>query len=348
MQQYDYDCVGVVGGGSWGTTIAHLLGKSGNKVLLWLRDPQLIETINRQHQNPKYTETMPLSENITAIGDLQQLAQHCAIIFVTVPSHGFREVAYLLGNYVTGDQIIISGCKGLEANTRCRMTSIIQEETCVKKIGVLAGPNLYKEILQESPCATVLASHYNEVIQSGRQLFRLPYFKIYGSEDILGVELGSVIQNVIAIAAGIVDGLGFGMSTKAMLLTRGMIEMGRVGNRMGADPLTFTGLSGLGDMVVGCCSRLSQDYLVGYGLSQGKNLGQILEETKAAAEGINACKVLYEFTVEERLDVPIVHGVYQIVHQNKSIRDVIADLMKRNFQFEIDSTLFGSLPKSHG
>jgi glycerol-3-phosphate dehydrogenase (NAD(P)+) len=210
---------------------------------------------------------------------------------------------------------------------------------------MLSGPNLYGEVLQGNPSATVIASRYKEVVEEGIRLFTSPSFKVYGSEDVLGVELGGVIKNVIAIAAGIVDGLNFGANSKAFLITRGMTEMGRIGLKFGANPVTFTGLAGIGDLVVTCSSKLSRNYRVGYYLAQEKTLAQILQEMKMVAEGVNTCKVLHEAAQELHMEIPIIEGVYQIVHQNRNIREVIAELMARRSYLEIDPTMFESLPK---
>lgn len=336
----NYDCVGVVGGGSWGTTLAHLLGQCGHNVLLGLRDARVMEEINRQHRNSKYTESTALSEKITATLDLSMLAQRCETIFMALPANSFREVVRRLGDHLQGDQIMVSGCKGLEAGTRARITSIIREETCVRKIGVLSGPDLFVEILQGSPAATVIASYYQEVTDKVRKLLVTPFFKVYASQDVLGVELGGVVKNIISIAAGIVDGLGLGVNSKAFLLTRGLMEMGRIGASMGANPLTFTGLAGIGDLVLSCSSKLSRNYRVGYYLAQGKTLPQIFEEMKFVAEGVNTTQVIHEYARDHKIDVSIMHGVYQILHEGRNIHEVVNELLSRTAQAEIDMTLF--------
>lgn len=334
-----YDCVGVLGGGSWGTTLAHLLGENGHKALLWLRDPKIMEEINRERRNSKYLGDHALSAGITALGDLAEIARRCEIIVLAIPGNGFREVVYSLGHHLGGNQILISACKGLEAGTHSRMTQVIREECCVKKVGVLSGPNLSEEIMRRNPSATVLASNYHEVIEKGLKIFSSKIFKVYGSEDVMGAELGGVIKNVIAIAAGIVDGLEFGANTKAFLMTRGIHEMGKVGQLMGADPITFTGLSGIGDLIVTCSSKLSRNYRVGYYLSQGQRLDQILQEMKMVAEGVNTCKVLCEFSREAGVELPITEGVYKILYENRGIPEVIEELMARKSYLELDATL---------
>ena len=206
--------------------------------------------------------------------------------------------------------------------------------------GVLSGPNLFQEILNGSPSATVIGSRYTEIIKKGIQIFASNHFKVYGSDDIVGVELGGVVKNVVAIAAGIADGMEYGDNTKSLLITRGMSEMGRIGSQMGARPITFTGLAGIGDMMVSCSSQLSRNYRVGYNLARGKSLSQIMKEMYSVAEGINTAKVLHELAQEKKFKTPIMEGVYQILYQNRNIQEVVVDLMNRMALFEIDMTLF--------
>ncbi|HON45920.1 MAG TPA: 2-dehydropantoate 2-reductase N-terminal domain-containing protein, partial [Planctomycetota bacterium] len=207
-----YDSVAVIGGGSWGTTIAHLLAKKGNRTYLWLRDKTIFQEIKNSHRNKKYTLEHDLHPAIIPSLDMREVVQRSEIIIVAIPSESFREVAYQMGNYVQGDQILISACKGIDLQKCCTMSEVLKEETCAKKIGVLSGPNLSQEILKGHPAAAVLASKYHEVIHKGMDTISSPDYRIYGSEDIDGVELGGVVKNIIAIAAGMSDGKGFGVN----------------------------------------------------------------------------------------------------------------------------------------
>lgn len=334
-----YDNIGVVGSGSWGTTIAHLLGKHGHKILLWCKDTEILEDIRKNHRNTKYTYDFPLSEKIQPIPDLETIGKRCEIIIIAVPSQDFRDVAYHLGNHLHGDQILVSACQGMEADTHHLMSQILREETCVKKIGVLSGPNLFQEILKGSPSAAIIGSNYHEVIRKNIQIFSSQDFKLYGSEDVPGVELSGIIKNVIAIAAGISDGIGFGNNTKALVITRGIAEMARIGIKFGAKPITFTGLSGIGDLIVTCSSKLSHNYRVGYYLAQGQNLAQTMRELGVVAEGVQTAKVLHSFAMQYHISVPIIDGVYQILYENRPISQVVVELMNRMSQFEFDPTM---------
>ncbi len=339
----NYDSIGVVGANSWGTTLAHLLGKHGHRVLLWAKEPEIVEDIHQNHRNAKFTYDFPLSEKIVPTQDLEQVARRCEVVIVSLSSQLFRPIVYQLGNFLHADQILISACQGLESGTHCLMHQIIQEETCIKKIGVLSGPNLFQEILKGSPSAGVIASRYHEVIHKNIHIFSSPDFKLYGSEDVPGVELSGIIKNVIAIAAGIADGLGFGSNTKALVVTRGISEMARIGVKFGAKPITFTGLAGIGDLIVTCSSKLSPNYRVGYYLAQSQSLSQILRELGTIAEGVSTVKVLHEFIVKMKLSLPILGGVYTVLYENRPIPEVVAELMNRMSQFEFDPTMYTEL-----
>ncbi|HPY75360.1 MAG: NAD(P)-dependent glycerol-3-phosphate dehydrogenase [Planctomycetes bacterium] len=340
-----YDSVAVIGGGSWGTTIAHLLAKKGKRTYLWLRDKTIFQEIKNSHRNKKYTLEHDLHPAIIPSLDMREVVQRSEIIIVAIPSESFREVAYQMGNYVQGDQILISACKGIDLQKCCTMSEVLKEETCAKKIGVLSGPNLSQEILKGHPAAAVLASKYHEVIHKGMDTISSPDYRIYGSEDIDGVELGGVVKNIIAIAAGMSDGKGFGVNTKALLVSRGINEMGRVGITFGANPLTFTGLAGLGDLLVTCSSMQSRNYRLGYYMAQGKSMKTALQEMGSVAEGVNATKILYRYSQKKKLETPIMDGIYKILYEQHSISDITASLMAKLNKFEIDRTLYELIKK---
>ncbi len=328
--------IGVVGGGSWGTTIANIIGDNHYQVNLWLRDKDVVDEINQKHENVKYLPGFSLSENIHATTELSEIAEKCRIIFFVVPSKGFREVAFQLGNFINGEHIIIHGTKGLEQSTFKRMSTILSEETCCKRIGVLSGPNLAKEIMKKQPSGSVIASAFDEVITEARKILNNSYFSVYGSKDIVGAELGGVFKNIIAIASGISEGLGLGDNTKSMLITRGNIEMTRLGLRMGAQINTFNGLSGIGDLIATCMSPLSRNYQVGFRLANGETLEQILESTVYVAEGIQTTKTINDYATQKKITMPIVRGVYKILFEKKDIKKVIDGLMYLKAESEMD------------
>jgi glycerol-3-phosphate dehydrogenase (NAD(P)+) len=328
--------VGVIGGGSWGTTISNIIGENNYNVIHWLRDQDVVDEINKSHENNKYLPDFKLSENIIATTDLSEVAKACRIIFFVVPSKGFREVAYQLGNFINGEHILIHGTKGLEQSTFKRMSVILKEETCCRRIGVLSGPNLAKEIMKRQPSGSVIASSFDEVITEARKILNNSYFSVYGSKDIIGAELGGVFKNIIAIASGISEGLGLGDNTKSMLITRGNIEMTRLGLRMGAHINTFNGLSGIGDLIATCMSPLSRNYQVGFRLANGETLEQITESSVYVAEGIQTTKTINNYALEKKILMPIVRGVYKILFEKRDIRKVINSLMYLKAEAEMD------------
>ena len=330
------DHVGIVGGGSWGTAIANIIGDNNYKVLQWLRDDDVIADINNNHKNTKYLPEFDLSPTIKGTSSLEEVASTCRVIFFVVPSKGFRQVAYELGNYVNGEHIIIHGTKGLEQETFKRMSTILKEETCCKRIGVLSGPNLAKEIMKKQPAGSVIASAFDEVIAESRVILNNGYFSVYGSKDIIGAELGGVFKNIIAIASGISEGLGLGDNTKSMLITRGNIEMTRLGLSMGSQIHTFNGLSGIGDLIATCMSPLSRNYQVGFRLAKGETLKQILSTSVYVAEGVQTTKTIHNYSLKNKIPMPIVRGVYKILFENRDIRKVIEGLMHLKAEAEMD------------
>lgn len=328
--------VGIIGGGSWGTTIANIIGDNNYNVLHWLRDKDVVDLINTTHTNEKYLPGFNLSPNIKATTELQEVAEKCRIIFFVVPSKGFREVAYQLGNYLNGEHIIIHGTKGLEQETFKRMSTILREETPCKRIGVLSGPNLAKEIMKKQPSGSVVASAFEEVIQEARTILNNSYFSVYGSTDIVGAELGGVFKNIIAIASGISEGLGLGDNTKSMLITRGNIEMTRLGLQMGAQINTFNGLSGIGDLIATCMSPLSRNYQVGFRLAKGESLDEVINTSVYVAEGVQTTKTINNYAIQKKISMPIVRGVYKILFENKNINKVIDSLMYLKAESEME------------
>lgn len=328
--------VGILGGGSWGTTIAHLVRQNGRPALLWLRDHEVALSISKKRKNLRYLPDFKLAKGIETTDDLQAVADLCRVIFVVVPTQVLREVVRTLGEFLSADHILISCSKGLEAQSAKRMTEIIIEETCCLRVGALSGPNLAVEVLKGHPSATVVASRFDEVVTSATRILMGRGFRVYGNSDVLGAELGGALKNVIAIAAGVAAGLEFGDNTKSLLVTRGLAEIRRLGVCMGADPMTFAGMAGIGDLMVTCASPLSRNHEVGRRLARGQSLDQIREEMNQVAEGINTTRVVVELS--EKLDVfmPIAKGVHQLIYEQRSAFDVVKDLMSIQATYEVD------------
>ena len=326
--------VGVLGTGNWGTTVAHLLAQGDSEVLLWGRSQIQVDEINKNRTNKKYTKDLKISSGVKATTSLQEVATQCKIIFIVIPSQVFRFVAHDVGQWAGGDQILVSGTKGIENTTYRFMTDILREETCCRKIGVLSGPNIADEINRNHPGGAVIASYYNEVIDSVMELFKLPLFKVYAHKDVRGVEIGGALKNIVAIASGITTGLGYETNSKAFLVTRGLAEISRFGKFFGANPQTFLGLSGMGDIVTTCFSMSSRNNTFGRLLSQGKTVEHIQEEIGMVVEGVATTKAVYEISKKFMIRMPITEGLYKILFENAPLAHVLKNLMEVRMKFE--------------
>jgi glycerol-3-phosphate dehydrogenase (NAD(P)+) len=242
----------VLGGGSFGTTLASLLSENGARVKLWVRRSDQAREINKAHTNEQYLKGFKLPSRLRATTDIGKTVRTAPIVIVAIPSKSFREVANNIGDHIRGDQVLVHATKGLEAGTFKRMTDILREETCSLKIGVISGPNLAVEVMMGNPAGAVIASNYTEVIEKVQALFAGSRMRMYGGRDVAGTEIGGAFKNIIALATGVSDGMGFGDNTKALLMTRGLNEMVRYGVALGASVLTFGGLAGIGDLMATC------------------------------------------------------------------------------------------------
>ncbi len=331
--------VGVLGGGSWGTALAHLLRRNDTPTLQWLRDDKIAKSIAKKRVNPKYLPDLKLAKGIETTTDLSEVAARCRLILVVVPTKVMRPVVRKLGEDLLADHLLVSCSKGLEPGSAKRMTEIIREETCCLRVGALSGPNLAKEVLQDHPSATVVASAYDEVIIEATRALMSPQFRVYGNHDVLGVELGGAMKNVSAIAAGVAAGLGFGDNTKSLIVTRGLAEIRRLGAKLGADPMTFAGLAGVGDLMVTCASPLSRNHQVGRRLAAGQSLEQIRDEMNQVAEGVNTSKVATEQSAVLGIDMPLANGVYQVAWEQRPALEVLRELMMTQALYEVDAPI---------
>lgn len=331
----------VLGGGSWGTALAHLLGTHGYDTLLWMRDKAAANRINKTHINSRYLKGYHIHENVRATNDLAAAASHSHLIIVAIPSKALREVAYEIGNHVTADQILVSATKGLEADSLKRMSEILLEETCARKVGALSGPNLAAEVMAGNPSATVVASQFEEVIETAERMLAGPGFRLYGNFDIVGVEIGGALKNTIAIAAGISAGMGLGANTLSMLMTRGLAEISRFGVALGADRSTFLGLAGVGDLIATCSSPLSRNQTVGRRLAKGEKLDEIIDDMTMVAEGVNTTRAVKTHARRLGVDMPIAEGMYELLFNDAQIQDILGGLMTRTSVYEGEYTPIG-------
>jgi glycerol-3-phosphate dehydrogenase (NAD(P)+) len=329
--------VAVLGGGSWGSSVASIAAANA-EVTLWARDEQTVADVNERHRNSRYLGDLALHPSLRATTVLAEAVYDADVIVVGVPSHAVRnlliEIAPLIRHWVP----IVSLTKGLEQGTRLRMTEVIEQELPGHPAGVLAGPNLAKEVLSGYAAAAVIAMPDEHVAASLQRIFHALRFRVYTNPDVVGCELGGALKNVIAIAAGMAEGLGVGDNTKAMVLTRGLNEMSRLGTAMGGDARTFSGLTGLGDLMATCSSPLSRNRTVGVELAKGRSIHDITTSMRMVAEGVKTCRVVVELAREYGVEAPIANEVDGVVNEGRSAIDAYAGLGRITPGGEFDGT----------
>ncbi len=314
MNSRDASDVLIIGGGTFGTALGSLLADCGRRVALWVRRAEQAEEINSSHRNSRYLPDFELPAGLQAVSDLGAAVRGAPVVLMVVPSKAFRTVARQLGDHLEGDQVVIHATKGIEIDSFKRMSQVLREETCALKIGVISGPNLSREMMAGHPAGALLASRYEEVVRAGQALFAESRLRLYSGRDVIGTEVGGAFKNIIAVAAGMAAGLGFGDNTKALLITRGLSEMARFGVSLGADVFTFGGLAGIGDLMATCASPLSRNHQVGARLAAGETLADILASTHQVAEGVPTARAVQRQAAALGLELPIVEAVYGRLH----------------------------------
>jgi glycerol-3-phosphate dehydrogenase (NAD(P)+) len=331
--------IGVVGAGSWGTAIADLLACQEFETHLWVFEKEVKDHIEQFHENKLYLPDHQLSPNLSASNDLADVVSDKHLIVIVVPSHVMRDVTRQMAGHLSAGTIIASASKGIEQKTHLTMSGVIKEnipEIEAERLAVISGPSFAKEVAQKMPTSITVACRNPEIAARVQYVFATPYFRVYTSADIVGVELGGSVKNVIAIASGMLDGLGMGLNTRAALITRGMTEVRRLGLHLGANPRTFTGLAGFGDLVLTCTGNLSRNYSVGIKLGQGKKLQQILAEMHMVAEGVKTAKSVYNFSRKLGVEMPICHEIYRILYEDLAPKEALYRLMTRTLKQELD------------
>jgi glycerol-3-phosphate dehydrogenase (NAD(P)+) len=331
--------VAVLGGGSFGTVIANMVAENGFDVNLWLRDEALAMQINQTHENSRYLPEYTLSNRLFASTSIQQVVEDADIVFVSIPSQSFRQVVKQAREWLKPEQMLVSTTKGIEAQTFSLMSEILKEELPSSRIGVLSGPNLAKEVAGRQLTATVIASESSELRNALQEVLHSSYFRVYASSDSYGVELGGTLKNIYAIAAGLSAALGMGENTKSMLMTRSLAEMSRFAVCMGANPMTFIGLAGVGDLIVTCMSPLSRNYRVGYALGEGKTLEQAVDALGQVAEGVSTIKHVKEKAAEMNVYMPLVSGLYEVVFNHAPVAEVVKMLMMNEQSTDVEFVL---------
>ena len=319
--------VAVIGGGSFGSALADILGHNGHPVSLWFRTPKAAEAFNATHVNAKYLPGHVLSDNIRATASLAEAARDAALVLLCVPSPWFRETVRALAPALTPGQLLVSTTKGIETGTFKLMTEILAEETPCPRIGALSGPNLAKEIAAHKLSGTVIASADAQLVATVQDWLSCPWFRVYGNPDLRGVELAGVLKNVYAIATGLADALELGDNARGMILTRALAEMGRFAATRGADPLTFLGLAGVGDLVTTCTSPQSRNFRVGRLIGQGKTLEDAVREIGEVAEGVHTVRIVHARLPELGIRMRILEGLHALLFDGLPVRAVVEGLM---------------------
>jgi glycerol-3-phosphate dehydrogenase (NAD(P)+) len=329
--------IGIIGAGAWGTALALLLADKGHDIALWMYEKDLAEETRRDRENRVYLPGFVLPANITVTPSLDEAVRDRPFVLSVVPSHTVRTVSSQLAPYLADNAVIVSASKGIEIETLMPLSDVLRETLPSKfhnRLCFLSGPSFAREVALKLPTAVALASYDPEAGNLVQKLMSTPYFRVYTNADVIGVELGGSIKNVIAIAAGVLEGLGFGYNTMAALLTRGLSEMSRLGTALGADPRTFSGLAGMGDLVLTCTGGLSRNRTLGVRLGKGEKLDDILKSAKTVAEGVKTAKAARELARKNGIDMPIVEEIYKILYEGKDPLQATKDLMGRELKGE--------------
>ena len=326
----------VLGSGSWGTAFGKVLADAGTDVVLWARRPELAEAVRDRHENPDYLPDIALPANLTATSDAAEAVDGADFVVLAVPSQSLRENLSAVAPAIGRKAVLVSLMKGVELGTTKRMSEVVCEvaDLPATQVAVVTGPNLAKEIALGQPAATVVACSDERAATRLQAACMTGYFRPYTNVDVVGCELGGAVKNVIALATGMAEGMGFGDNTKASLITRGLAETARLGAALGADPLTFSGLAGLGDLVATCTSPLSRNRTFGEKLGRGETLEDILARKQQTAEGVKSCRSILDLARKHDVDMPITEHVVAVVHEGMTPQDMVRGLMRRGAKSE--------------
>ena len=330
--------IAVVGGGAWGTALADLLARKGETVTLWAREPEVVEAVNREHANPMFLPGAMLAPGLRAQGDLVAAVRGAEVVVSAAPSHAVRPVMTLAATAFpkTGAKpLVVSVSKGLDPERLERPSCVLGEVLPPgTPVAVLSGPSFAQEVYERQPTAVVAAAAEHAVAQRAQRVFSAAYFRVYSHTDVVGVELGGALKNVIAIAAGILEGLGLGYNTRAAVITRGLAEITRLGVALGADPMTFAGLAGMGDLILTATGALSRNRSLGVALGQGQTFAQAQAGKATVAEGVNTARTAVALGERHGVELPIAREVADVLFQGKSPRQAVTDLMERDLKAE--------------
>jgi glycerol-3-phosphate dehydrogenase (NAD(P)+) len=326
--------IAVLGAGSWGTTLANLLAAKGETVRLWAYEPEVVEAVNRTHENPLFLPGVRLCESLRACGDAVEAVRGARVLVTAPPSHVMRAVAERVHGAVAPRTLVVSATKGIETGTLALMSQVIGECLPQTRFAALSGPSFALEVAQGQPTAVVAAARDEDAALDTQRLFATGTFRVYSGRDVVGVELAGALKNVIAIAAGILEGLGLGHNPRAALITRGLAEITRLGVAMGADPLTFAGLAGMGDLVLTTTGSLSRNRALGVALAGGETFERYRATHRTVAEGANTSRAGVALGARQGVELPIIQKVCEVLFDGKSARDAVPELMERELKAE--------------
>lgn len=329
--------IAVLGGGSWGTTLANLLAKAGHDVMLWVYEADLVERLRAKRENDLYLPGITLSERLGYTNDVAEAVCDCGLLLLVPPSQVLRRVFTAACAHLPEDALVVSASKGIENDSLLLMSEVIAQvgpEGIGQRSAYLSGPSFAREVAAEMPTAVAVASASEAVAARVQQVFSTDYFRVYTNNDVIGVELGGALKNVIALAAGVSDGLGFGYNTRAALITRGLAEITRMAVAKGGRQETLAGLAGMGDLVLTCTGDLSRNRSVGIELGRGRSLTEVLQGMNMVAEGVKTCLSAWQLAQRLGIETPIINQMYQILYCDKPAREAVIDLMGRDLKAE--------------
>jgi glycerol-3-phosphate dehydrogenase (NAD(P)+) len=326
--------IAVLGAGSWGTTLANLLAAKGDSVRIWAYEAEVVEAINRKHENPLFLPGFPLEPSLRAYGDVHEAVDGAPVIVSAAPSHAVRTVVSSIRGVVRPGTLVVSATKGIETDSLALMSAVFDECLPEARFAALSGPSFAQEVCEGQPTLVVAASRDETTARDAQRIFATPRFRVYSHDDVIGVELAGALKNVIAIAAGILEGLGMGHNPRAALITRGLAEITRLGIALGASPLTFAGLAGMGDLILTATGNLSRNRALGVALAQGQTLDDYRAAHRSVAEGANTSKAGAALGAKMGVELPITAKVCEVLFSGKAAREGIAELMARELKSE--------------
>lgn len=327
----------VFGMGSFGTALANVLAENGHTVLMWGKNEDSVKELNDHHQNKRYLKDVVLNSSIKATSDIKEAVNFTDIYLMALPTKAMREVTSEIDNLIDTKKTFIHVAKGIENNTFKRVSEMIEDSISEEHnggIGVLSGPSHAEEVVIKQPTTVAASSKDEKVSKLIQDLFMNDYLRVYTNNDLVGVELGGALKNIIAVASGIVAGMGYGDNAKAALMTRGLAEISRLGEKLGADPMTFLGLGGIGDLIVTCTSTHSRNYTLGFKLGQGQTMDEALNQMNMVVEGIYTTNSVYHLAKQQNVDMPITNALYKVLFEDNPVKDSVKDLMGRDKKSE--------------